>query len=112
VILPNGVELPAGIVPVVVTADYYIGLERYSEQVTLIHSIVFARWSARLARELRAWADAIVSSHDGPIYAATHQPHNGDPVKWAKFVRLMGFDAFATVRGTDGADHAVFVRRS
>jgi hypothetical protein len=112
VILPNGVELPAGIVPVVLTPDYYIGIERYNEQVTFIHSTVFARWTRRLAHEFRGAVDAIVGSHDGPLYAASHQPHNGDHVKFEKFVRLMGFEALATVRGTDGADHAVFVRWS
>jgi hypothetical protein len=110
VILPNGQELGPGILPVVVTPDYYIGLERYDAATTFIHSTVFVRWSPRLARELRAAADAICASHDGPIFAASHQPHGGDHAKFAKFVRLMGFSPFRTVRGTDGADHAVFVR--
>ena len=36
--------------------------------------------------------------------------HGGDYAKWAKFVRLMGFTFFRTVRGADGADYAVYVR--
>jgi hypothetical protein len=111
VILPNGVELPSGIVPVVLTPDYYIGIERYDDAVSFIHSSVFARWSVRLAREYRAQVDAVVAAHDGQLFAASHQPHNGDRAKFVKFVRLMGFTPFATVHGTDGADHAVFVRR-
>ena len=109
-ILQNGQELPPQIEPVVVTPDYYIGLERYDDAVTLIHSIVFGHWSSRLAREMRAAADAICAVRDRPLFAATHQPHGGDHAKWVKFVRLMGFTFFRTVRGTDGADYAVYVR--
>jgi hypothetical protein len=111
-ILPNGIELPAEFVQVALTPDYYIGLERYEERVTFIHCMVFGRWSPRVARELRANADAIATSHGSPIYAASHQPHNDDHAKWRKFVSLMGFEFDRTVRGTDGADHVVFVRRS
>jgi hypothetical protein len=109
--LPDGQELDPGIKPVIVTPDYYIGVERY-ETTTYMHGSVFAPWSPRLAREVRSKVDAIVASHGGPVFVASHQPHNGDHVKFGKFARLMGFSFFRTVRGTDGADHAVFVRWS
>jgi hypothetical protein len=99
-------------VPVVITPDYYIGLERYDDNATFIHSTMFVRWTPRLARELRARVDGISKAQNGPLLAASHQPHNGDHAKFAKFVRLMGFEPFATMRGTDGADHAVFIRWS
>jgi hypothetical protein len=111
VILPNGVELSPLIELVAVTPDYYLGTERVGD-ATFVHGRVFVRWTRHLARGVRAAVDDLAAAHDGPLFVASHQPHNGDHVKFAKFVRLMGFSFLRTVRGTDGADHAVFVRRA
>ena len=107
--LPNGVELSPLIVPVVVTPEFYVGLEACGD-TTFGHCAVFTRWTPTLARKVRAAMDATFAAHGGPVFVASHQPHGGDHAKFRKFVGLMGFEFFRTVRGTDDADHAVFVR--
>jgi hypothetical protein len=99
------------VVPVVVTPDFYIGLEVVDGAV-FAHTSVYSRWSAWRARVLRAACDGVMVRAGGPVFVASHQPHGGDPVKFGKFARLMGFEFLRTVRGTDGADHAVYVRWS
>ena len=108
-ILPNGEELSPLIEPVVVTSDYYIGIEQVAGFMFL-HALTFRCWTPRLAREFRKALDSVCAAHVGPFFAASHQPHNGDHAKFAKFVRLMGFRFNHTVRGTDGFRHSVYVR--
>lgn len=110
-LLPNGEEVSPLIELAVLTPDYCIGLERYDAAITFVHCSVFAHWGPRLARDIRAATDRLSASHEGPLFAASDRPHGGDHAKFGKFVRLMGFEYFRTVRGTDGNDHAVFVRR-
>jgi hypothetical protein len=108
-ILPNGEELSPLIEPVVVTQDYYIGIEDVAG-FTFLHARMFGRWTSQMAREFRAVLDSVCAARVGPFFAASHQPHNGDHAKFAKFVRLMGFKFNHTVRGTDGFRHSVYVR--
>ena len=108
-ILPNGEELSPLIEPVIVTSDYYLGIEQIAD-MTFVHATVFAGWSPRIARQFRADLARLATRHN-PLFAFSHQPHAGDHAKFRKFVRLMGFEPYRTVRGSDGADHAIFVRR-
>lgn len=96
------------VVPVCNRDAYRIGLQQDSG-CTFVHATVH-HWSAAVARAMRRDADAIMALHGGPVYATTHEPHGGDPAKWAKFVGLFGFEEFATVEAA-GAAHRVFVRR-
>jgi hypothetical protein len=107
--LPNGAELSPLIVPVVVTPEFYVGIERVGD-ATFAHCRPFVRWTPSVARKVRAACDQVMAMHGGPMFAASHQPADGDHAKFRKFVSLMGFEFFRTVRGTDDADHAVFVR--
>jgi len=96
-------EIPLAIVPVVVTPEFFIGLERQGG-VTLVHCSVW-RWGAGVARVLRASMDGVIAAHGGPLYAAAVHPHGGDFVKLHKFCRWMGFEPWGVALG-----HPVWVR--
>jgi len=106
--LPNGVDVSPLIEPLLVTDAFFVGLERWND-LRFAHCQVFAPWSMRLRRELRAAWDDVVREH-APIFAASNDPHGGDMVKFGKFCRQMGWRDFRRVRGIDGTDYDVFVR--
>jgi hypothetical protein len=108
--LPPGFVLSPRITPIVVTPDYYIGLEREAGLIWA-HCDIFTRWTPRLVREVRSARDAIMRQHGGPIFTTSHLPRDGDHDKFRKFVTLMGF-TFHQFAHVDGVDHAVYVRWS
>ena len=106
--LPPGFVLPDGIEPVVITPDFYIGLE-VQDGVTLVHCSVW-RWGTDVARAVRVAMDQVTAEHGGPLFGAARKPHGDDFVKFAKFCRLcLGAEFHRTVR-VNGEDHAVYVR--
>jgi hypothetical protein len=108
--LPNGIEIAREIELIRLTDAFFIGIERWND-LKFGHCHVFGSWSVKVRRDLRAAWDE-VAQDEAPFFAASHMPHGGDAVKFAKFCRLMGCEFFRDVRCPDGQKHAVYVRWS
>jgi hypothetical protein len=106
-LLPAGFVLPEAIVPVVITPDFYVGIED-QDGITLVHCSVW-RWGPGVARAIRTAFDQVLAAHGGPLFGAARRPHGNDFVKFAKFCRWVGFE-FHLAACVDGVKHDVYVR--
>jgi hypothetical protein len=99
--LPAGFALHPRIRPVVVTAEYYIGIEDI-DGMAFAHASVFTAWTPRVARAMRADFDVTVARYGPPLYGIALDPHRGDHAKFDRWVMRMGFvyHSIECVRGS------------